>query len=162
MHFKIFFFHLHLFDGICFQYLLVSFSPSILIFSWFGSFIMCHFPLLIISMARFSMPNSIIISWLYILTVSIRVSISFSLLTNSLMPSMYIRWLIFSCDLVSLYSPVHFLSMWLSPCNSFSMFNIYSFFLWWSLQSHILHQNYFASLASVCWYVFAHSPPTRL
>ena len=27
---------------------------------------------------------------------------------------MYIRWLIFSCDLQSLHPAVHFLSMWLS------------------------------------------------
>ena len=27
---------------------------------------------------------------------------------------MYIRWLIFSCDLLSLYPAVHFLSMWIS------------------------------------------------
>ena len=30
------------------------------------------------------------------------------------MSSMYIKGFIFSCDLVSLYPPVHFLSMWLS------------------------------------------------
>ena len=43
-----------------------------------------------------------------------RVSSSFSFFANSLMSSMYIRWLIFSCDLLSLYPAVHFLSMWLS------------------------------------------------
>ena len=31
-----------------------------------------------------------------------------------LVSSMYIRWLIFSCDLLSLYPAVHFLSIWLS------------------------------------------------
>ena len=30
------------------------------------------------------------------------------------MSSMYIRWLIFSCDLLSLYPAVHFLSKWFS------------------------------------------------
>ena len=30
------------------------------------------------------------------------------------MSSMYVRWFTFSCDLVSLYPAVHFLSMWLS------------------------------------------------
>ena len=30
------------------------------------------------------------------------------------MSSMYIRWLIFSFDLLSLYPAMHFLSMWLS------------------------------------------------
>ena len=38
----------------------------------------------------------------------------FSFFANSLMSSMYIKWLIFSCDLLSLYPAVHFLSMWLS------------------------------------------------
>ena len=30
------------------------------------------------------------------------------------MSSMYIRWLIFSCDVLSFYPAVHFLSMWFS------------------------------------------------
>ena len=60
------------------------------------------------------MPNSIPMSWLYILTACIRVCNSFPFFANSLMSSMYIRWLIFSEDLQSLYSAVHFLSMWLS------------------------------------------------
>ena len=38
----------------------------------------------------------------------------FSFFANSFMSSMYIRWLIFSCDLLSLYPSVHFLSKWLS------------------------------------------------
>ena len=62
----------------------------------------------------FSMPNSISMSWLYILTACIRTSSSFLFFANSLMSSKYIRYLIFSCDLVSLYPAVHFLSMWLS------------------------------------------------
>ena len=57
--------------------------------------------LFITSMAHFSMPNSIPMSWLYILTACIRVSSSFSFFANSLMSSMYIKWLIFSCDLPS-------------------------------------------------------------
>ena len=73
-----------------------------------------YFPLLIISMAHFSMSNSIPMSWLFILIACIRVSNSFSFLANDLMLSMSIRWSIFSCDLVSLYPPVHFLRMWLS------------------------------------------------
>ena len=60
------------------------------------------------------MPNSIPISWLWILTVCIRVSIDFSFLANGLMSSMYITWFIFTCDLVSLYPDVHFLGMGLS------------------------------------------------
>ena len=63
------------------KYLQVSFSASVLILSWFGSFIpsvRCRFPLFITSMAHFSMPNSIPMSWLYILTACIKVSSSFS------------------------------------------------------------------------------------
>ena len=60
------------------------------------------------------MLKSIPMSWLYIVTVCIRSSSSFSFFANSLMSSMYIKWLTFSCDLLSLYPAVHFLSMWLS------------------------------------------------
>ena len=66
------------------------------------------------SMAHFSMPNSIPMSWLYILTARMRVFSSFSFFVNNLMSSMYIRWLIFSCDLLSLYPAAHFLGMLLS------------------------------------------------
>ena len=52
--------------------------------------------------------------WLYILTGCIRVSNSFLFFAFNVMSFMYIRWLIFSCDLQSLYPAVHFLSMWLS------------------------------------------------
>ena len=75
--------------------------------------VMCRLPLFITSMAPFSMPNSISISWLYIPTVCIRVSNSFSFWAKSLM-SIYIKWLIFSCDLLSLYPAMHFLRIWLS------------------------------------------------
>ena len=60
------------------------------------------------------MPNSIPMSWLYILTEWMRVSSSFSFFANCFMLSMYIRLLIFSCDLLSLYQAVHFLSICLS------------------------------------------------
>ena len=73
------------------KYLYVSFGPSILM-TWFGcSFpsVMYRLPLFIASMMHFSMPNSILISWLYILTV----------------------WGFFR---LSFYPPVHFLRMWLS------------------------------------------------
>ena len=75
-------------------YLLVSFYQSILLLSWFGCFIpsvICRFPLFIVSMAHFSRPNSIPISWLYILTVCIRVSNCLSFFISST----YIWWLIF-------------------------------------------------------------------
>ena len=42
------------------------------------------------------------ISWLYILTVCMKISRSFSVLANTFILSMYIRWLIFSCDFVNL------------------------------------------------------------
>ena len=61
---------------------------------------------------------------LYILTDCIRVSSSFSFLANSLMLSLYIRWLILSCDLWSLYPSVHFLSMWLSDIIDISNSNV--------------------------------------
>ena len=72
------------------------------------------FATLVTSMAHFSMPNSIPMSWLYILTACMRVSIFFSFFANSLMSFIYIRWFIFSCDLLSLYPAAHFLRMWLS------------------------------------------------
>ena len=61
------------------KYFYVSFSPSVRILSWFGSSIpsvRCRLPLFITS--TFFYANSIPISWLYILTVYIRVSSSFS------------------------------------------------------------------------------------
>ena len=108
------------------KYLLVSFSPSILILSWFVSSIpsvRSCLPLFITSMAHFSMLNSIPLSWLYILTACIRFSSSFSFFANSLMSSMYIRWLIFSWDLLSFYLAVHFLSMWFSGIAAIMNFN---------------------------------------
>ena len=75
------------------KYLLVSFSASVF---------------------NFFMPSSVPMYRLYLLTVCIRFSSSFSYFANSLMLSMYIKWLTFSCDLLSLYRAVHFLSMWLS------------------------------------------------
>ena len=97
--------------------MLLVYSTSVLILLWFGSSIpsvICRLPLFMTSMAHFSMPNSIPMSWLYILTACMRISSSFSFFANSLTSSMYIRWLIFSCDLLRLYPAVHFLSIWLS------------------------------------------------
>ena len=53
-------------------------------------------------------------TWLYTLSTCIRISNSFLFLANFFMTSMYIRWLTFSCDLLSLYPPVHLPSMWLT------------------------------------------------
>ena len=60
------------------------------------------------------MLNSIPMSLLYILTACMRVSSSFAFFANDSMSSIYIRWLIFSCDLLNLGPVVHFLSMWFS------------------------------------------------
>ena len=94
---KFFFLHHHLFDGVYFQYsqvfLRFLFSECSNFF-WVGCSIlsiMCRFSLFIISMAHFSRPNSIPISWLYILTACVRVFSSFSFLENSLMSSINIR-----------------------------------------------------------------------
>ena len=91
IHFLIFFFHLLLFDGVLFQYsqLLVSFLFSerfdFFLVWLFYFFHQLFFTLLIISIVHFSIPNSILISWLYILIVCNRVFNSFSFLTTSLM-----------------------------------------------------------------------------
>ena len=112
------------------KYLYVSFSPSVLILSWFGSSIPSILMLFITSMAHFSMPNSIPMSWLYILIAYIRVSSSFCFFAISLMSSMYTKWLIFSCNLVSLYLAVHFLNMWLSGIMAIMNSNGDSAFPW--------------------------------
>ena len=81
-----------LLDSFVLSSFLVSFSPSVRILSCFASSIpsvRCRLPLFIISMAHFSMLNSIPMPWLYIPTECIRVSNSFSFIANSLM---YIRW----------------------------------------------------------------------
>ena len=98
------------------EYLLVSFSLSVLI-TLFGSStvsVMCRLALFITSMMHCFIPNSIPISWLFILRVCIRVSNSLSFLADTLMSSIYIKWIIFSCDLLNLYPAVHFLRIWLS------------------------------------------------
>ena len=65
---------------------------------------MCRLSLFITRMAHFSMPNAISMNLLYILIVCIKVNNSFSFLAKSLMSSLYIMWLIFSCDLLSLFA----------------------------------------------------------
>ena len=80
------------------KYLEVFFSLSVLIFPWFGSFlpsIICRFPIFIIRMKYYPMPNSIPISSLDILTLCIRVTNSFSFFAKSLISSKYIFWLMF-------------------------------------------------------------------
>ena len=50
---------------------------------------------------------------------------------------MYIRWLIFSCDLLSLYPAVHFLSSWLSGIMAI-MNSDYEQWLWIIIIIHSL------------------------
>ena len=94
----LFFFHLRMFDGVCFQYsqVFVSFLFSMrsnffldLVDLFHLSFVVFNF---ITSMVHFSMQNSIPISLLYILTAII--SNSFSFLANRLMSTLHIRWLV--------------------------------------------------------------------
>ena len=62
------------------KYLYVSFSLSVLILYWFGSsihLVRCRSPLFITSIAHFAMPNSIRMSWLYILAVCISFQVFF-------------------------------------------------------------------------------------
>ena len=99
------------------KYLYYFFSPCFVVFSWFGNSVpsvMCRFQRFITTMVNFSMPNFILLSCLYVLAVYIRVSNSFSILGNSLMSFMNIKWFIFFCDLLSLYPAAHFLKIWLS------------------------------------------------
>ena len=77
--FLVFFFNLRLFDGVRFQYYRVlckfPFLQVFWCFFWFAPSIpstVCRFPLFIMSMTHFLKTNSIPISWLYILIVSIR------------------------------------------------------------------------------------------
>ena len=86
---------IHLFDSDRFQYsqvLVISFSPSVQLLSWFDSSfssVICLFALFIMSMAYFSLPNFIPVSWLCILIVCIRISNSFSFFANRLMSSIW-------------------------------------------------------------------------
>ena len=90
------------------KYLYFSFPPSVRIFSWFGSpipSVTFRFPLFIISIAHFLW--QIPISWLYILNACFRVPVLFHF-RPTVWSCMYIRWLIFSCDLLRLYPPCVF------------------------------------------------------
>ena len=70
------------------EYMQFHITQSVLILSWFSSSfpsVVFFFLLLIISMAHFSMWNSISLSWLYIIYIFIRVPSSFSFFLNSSM-----------------------------------------------------------------------------
>ena len=93
--------------------LYVSFSPSVLITNWFGCStpLMCRLSLFITSMLHFSSPNSFRISWLYMFIIYIRVSNPLSFLAKKVWcrPCTSNGWS-FSCDLLSFFPLVHFLS----------------------------------------------------
>ena len=132
------------------KHLYVSFSPSVLILSWFGSSIpsiRCHLTLFITSMAHYSTPNSIPMFWLYILTSSIRVSNSCSSFANSLMSSMYIRWMIFSCDSLSLYLAEHFLMVHFLNQN---LCMAWCFQVWYFLVSFWVNRCVFSFFLRCC------------
>ena len=109
--FVIFFFNFHLFEAVVFEYFQVFvslfFFLSVLIFPSFCSSlpsVLYRFPLYIHCMAHFSMPNSIPIFSLYMLTACISVSNSFSFFV------VHIHLVVeFTSDLHPL---VHFLSKW--------------------------------------------------
>ena len=78
------------------QYLYVSFSPSVLIFSWFGCSIssaVCRFPLFITCIAHFSMSHSILCPDCILSQPVLEFPILF-VFGKQFMSSMYIRWLI--------------------------------------------------------------------
>ena len=126
--FLIFFFHLNLFDGVCFQYSQVfvrflfydhcNFFLALVVL-FLPSRVVSRFSLLAWRIFLFWIP----MSWLDIPTARIRVSSSFSFLANSFILSMNIRWLIFSSDLVSFYPLVHFLIMWISGIIAIPNYN---------------------------------------
>ena len=132
--FFIFLVRLYLFDG---QFpifpIICRFSLSILIFLDLVVLLICFYP----------------VSWLYILTACIRVSNSFSFLANSLMSSMCIRWLIISCDFLSLYPALHFLSMYLIGILAMINSNFDSASSWYMLLWIFLFQLSFSLLLSI-------------
>ena len=99
------------------KYLYVSISPNVLVLSWFGSSIpsiISHFPLFIIIMAHVLCE----IPFLYLHCISSLSVEGFSIILNFWLtvwsrPCTLGGWF-FSGDLWSLYTPVHFQSMWLS------------------------------------------------
>ena len=103
--FKCFFFRM--FDGVRYQdnqvFERLRFSEH---FTWFGnsiSHVISRFLLFLVSIAHSSISYSIPISSQYILTACFKVSDSFSSLANTLMSTMYVMWLLFTCDLVRFF-----------------------------------------------------------
>ena len=95
------------------KYLQVFCFPRFLILSWFGSSIPSisfRLPLFITSKCQIPSLCSDCILSLHVL----KFPVIFSFFANSLTSSMYIRWLIFPCNLLSLYPAVYFQCMWLS------------------------------------------------
>ena len=90
------------------QVLVIFFSPSFLMLSWFVISIpsIVSFPLLHYQHGTFLIPNSIPISWLCILIVCVSVYISFSFLTNIFISSMYIRVLFLELTMYALIKAI--------------------------------------------------------
>ena len=125
----LFFFFFFSFIGVC---LIVYGSNVTLIFFFSGRpylplfsssipSLICRFPLLNFSMVQLFMPNSIAISWLYILTAFIRVSNSFSF-CQSLVSSMYVitYWRVFYISESRWFFP----GFWVTEISS--VFSLYS------------------------------------
>ena len=98
--FLCFYFHSCWFDGVHFHNSHFSFSPNVLMLSWFYSsipFTASLFPLFLFFYVKFHS---------YILTVYSYCSYQslqfFFFFTNTFISSIYMRWLIFSCDFVNL------------------------------------------------------------
>ena len=92
-----FLFHLRLSDGVCFQYyqvlviLLFSKHSDSFLFWQFYSFSYLYFSTLHYNHTTFFYAKFHSIYWLYILTVCIKVSYSFTFFANNLILSMYMR-----------------------------------------------------------------------
>ena len=84
LRYLIFLIHVCMFNGVRFQ------ASQDFKFPFLRAFWCCS--IFIINTVHFSLSNSILISWIYILTVSVRVSNSSSFFENYLVSSMYIRF----------------------------------------------------------------------
>ena len=115
--FSYFFLHLFLFDGDCFQYsqVLVSFLFFEHSDSLFCSFRYLSFSASIMSIAYFSMLNSIPISWLYILIQYIVLELPVLFHFSKQLDIVYVHEVInLFLQFYKFVALVYFLSMWLS------------------------------------------------
>ena len=114
--------HQYLFDGITFQYF-----QELMIFllskrnDISGSYtsllsVISIFPPLLVSMVYFSIPNSIPISWMYIIIACIRVPSWFSFLSNCFISSFYImgsKFFLWFCECVAFLTFLTLIVEWL-------------------------------------------------